>query len=362
MLNTIAIAILLTSSSCKNAPQEQSTENLHTSEKVEVLESSRTDDTILSTYPETEVKQEVRDEVKESKEVKNEVEEVTQEMDKVIEEKTEVIVEDATVNHNPVQEEIKKEEEIIVEEAEKIEDSSEEAVDKVEEVKKEEVIEEKPALPVAMDHSSFDQLLRTYVSSSGVVNYSGLKGKEATLDAYLVKLGENVPSSSEARNARLAYWINAYNAYTIKLILKNLPLKSITDLHGGKPWDKKWIELGGKTYSLNQIEHEIIRPRFKDPRIHFAVNCAATSCPPIPNKAFTSANLNSLLNQRTKAFINNTAYNKVSGASASLSKIFDWYGEDFGDLITYINKYSKVKVAAGSEVKFLEYDWALNGK
>ena len=86
---------------------------------------------------------------------------------------------------------------------------------------------------------------------------------------------------------KMAYWINVYNAFTIKMIVDNYPVSSITKLHGGKPWDVKWIELGEKKYSLNEIEHNILRPQFKDARIHFAVNCAAQSCPPILNKAWT---------------------------------------------------------------------------
>ena len=212
----------------------------------------------------------------------------------------------------------------------------------------------------APDHGVFDALLKQYVNSRGDVNYAGLKKEEGKLDAYLGTLANATPARDWSRNEALAYWINAYNAYTLKLLLKNYPVKSITDLHGGKPWDVKWIELGGKTYSLNNIEHDIIRPRYKEPRIHFAVNCAAASCPPLPNKAFTPSNLNSLLESRTRSFIRNDNYNTITDGKVAVSKIFEWYGEDFGDLREYLNKYAETTIPAGTDITFRDYDWALN--
>ncbi len=222
-----------------------------------------------------------------------------------------------------------------------------------------EILEEVIAKP---DHTAFNALLSKYVSSTGKVNYDGIKSSIASLDAYLADLESNPVASDWSRNEKLAYWINAYNAYTIKLILNNYPVSSITKIAGGKPWDKKWINIGGKTYSLNNIENDIIRPQFNEPRIHFAVNCAALSCPPLANKAFTAGNLNSLLEKQTKAFINNSKYNTITGGSVSVSKIFDWYGKDFGDLKAFLNKYSSSKIAAATEVGFSDYDWALNNK
>lgn len=219
------------------------------------------------------------------------------------------------------------------------------------------VVEEKP---VVVDHSALDALLRQYVSSSGKVNYKGLKSSQAKLDAYLKTLEQNPPQNSWSRNEKLAYWINAYNAYTLKLIVDNYPTSSITNLKGGKPWDVKWINIGGKSYSLNNIENDIIRPRFKEPRIHFAVNCAAKSCPPLLNRAWTASNLNSNFEKQTKNFINNSKYNSISTNSVKVSKIFDWYGVDFGNLIDYLNKYSDTKIDAGAKVEFMEYDWQLN--
>lgn len=213
---------------------------------------------------------------------------------------------------------------------------------------------------VAGLHDSFDALLKKYVSSTGKVNYSGLKKEEGKLDSYLNKLENTTLEKNWSRNKKLAFWINAYNAYTIKLILKNYPVKSIMDLHNGKPWDVKWIKLDQRTLSLNNIENDIIRPKFNEPRIHFAVNCAAKSCPPLLNKAWTSSNLNTNFERQTKAFINNSSYNTISSNSVEVSKIFDWYGKDFGDLRTYLNKYSNTKISSGISINFKSYNWDLN--
>lgn len=214
---------------------------------------------------------------------------------------------------------------------------------------------------VEFGHDAFDVLLKKVVSSNGVVDYSLLKGSSRGLNAYCKLLEENPPTEMWSRSENLAYWLNAYNAFTLKLIIDNYPVKSITDLDGGKPWDKKWINLDSKTLSLNDIENVIIRPRFKDARIHFAVNCAAKSCPPLANYAFTGKNVNTKMDALTKSFINSSA-NEISADKIVVSKIFDWYGEDFNDLITFINKYSSVNVNPGAKISFMDYDWTLNGK
>lgn len=222
--------------------------------------------------------------------------------------------------------------------------------------------EEVEIITVKPDHSALNGLLSKYVDSKGNVDYAGLKTMESQLDAYLADLSANSVASSWSRSEKLAYWINAYNAFTLKLIIKNYPLSSITKLHGGKPWDEKWIKIGDKTYSLNQIENEIIRPEFNEPRIHFAVNCAAKSCPPLANKAFTAGNLDALLESQTRAFISNSGFNQIASDKVKVSKIFDWYGKDFGNLIGFLNKYSATKISESAKVEFSEYDWALNKK
>ncbi len=221
-------------------------------------------------------------------------------------------------------------------------------------------VEATPTKPSSPSHSDWDQFLRKQVSPSGKVNYRAIVADQGALDAYLEKLASNPLQDHWTRNEKMAYWINAYNAFTIKLIVDNYPLKSITSLDGGKPWDRKWIVLGDKTYSLNQIENDILRPQFKEPGIHFAVNCAAMSCPPLLNRAWTADNLTANFKKQAIAFINNPAYNQLSTKAVKLSKIFDWYKADFGDLIAYLNRYADNEIKADAKVSFLEYDWELN--
>ncbi len=215
------------------------------------------------------------------------------------------------------------------------------------------------AHPANVSHQLFNDLLQKYVSNEGKVNYKGLKNDKTALNAYITTLAKQIPDNTWNKNAALAYWINAYNAFTLKLIVDNYPVKSITNLGGGKPWDVKNIELAGKKYSLNNIENDIIRPTYKDARIHFAVNCAAVSCPPLSNAAFTEENINDLLNTRTKNFINSPA-NTITASKIKISKIFDWYKADFGDVTVFINKYSTIKAKDNSSIEYNEYNWNLN--
>lgn len=207
-------------------------------------------------------------------------------------------------------------------------------------------------------HEPFDALLIQHVSTTGKVNYQRFKNDVATLDTYLKALSE-VEVSALNRKEQLAFWINAYNAFTIKKVIQNYPIKSITDLDGGKPWDTKWIKLNDQTLSLNDIENVIIRPTFKEPRIHFAVNCAAISCPPLMNKAWTAANMERSFEKQTRAFIN-SGENALSSDKLELSKIFEWYGEDFGDLVSFLQKYTTKTLSATAAKSFKDYNWGLN--
>jgi hypothetical protein len=234
----------------------------------------------------------------------------------------------------------------------------------VNEVIENEIKEEVPPLDLIVEldlHKEWDTMLKKYVSSDGIVKYSEWKRSENQLDKYLTKLSENEPKNSWTKDEELAYWINVYNAFTVKLILKNYPVISITDLHNGKPWDVKWIAIGSNKYSLNNIENDIIRPKFKEPRIHFAVNCAAISCPPLANTAFTAKNLNSLLDKQTRSFINSNA-NSLTATKIEISKIFDWYAIDFDNIISYLNKYTQVKILPTAKMNYKYYNWKLNGK
>ncbi|BDS12876.1 DUF547 domain-containing protein [Aureispira anguillae] len=216
---------------------------------------------------------------------------------------------------------------------------------------------------IELSHDGFDQLLRKYVNSSGGVNYSGFQKEKATLAAYLDLLKKNAPQSSWSKNKEIAYWINLYNAFTIYAIVEKYPVSSIMDLEGGKVWDKKKIVIGGKSLTLNDIEKEKLLKRFKEPRVHFAVNCAAASCPPLLNKAWTEDNVQRYLAKQTKAFINNAKYNSISAKSLEISQIFNWYAGDFGGsdkVVAYFQKYSEIEINGNAKVKFKTYDWKLN--
>ncbi len=229
----------------------------------------------------------------------------------------------------------------------------------------EEVVPEAPA-PVnatsdVPDHGLWNDLLTTHVSATGRVDYRALKAAEGRVDEYLATLKQYPPKPSWSRNETMAYWINAYNAFTVRLILKNYPTTSIKRIDGGNPWDTKWIALAGGTYSLNQIENDILRRQYGDARIHFAVNCAALSCPPLHNRAFTAKNLNTTLAQLTRKFINNKAFNQLGEREVRVSPIFDWYKSDFGNLIGFLAQYTDAPIAEDANIQYNEYDWGLNG-
>ena len=233
----------------------------------------------------------------------------------------------------------------------------------IQDKKEEAVIEEEiSASDVILieSHEKFDELLRKYVNPSGSVDYKGFKREVSKLNDYIGQLESSPPQSTWSREKQMAYWINAYNALTIQMIVKNYPVTSITKLHNGKPWDVGVISIDGAKKSLNDIEHKILRPVYGDARIHFAVNCAAKSCPKIHNEAWTEENLEANLNKLTRSFLNNREANELSPSSLKLSKIFEWYREDFQNLPEFISKHSDIKVKPNAKISFKEYDWALN--
>jgi hypothetical protein len=217
-----------------------------------------------------------------------------------------------------------------------------------------------------VSHAKWDALLKNNVSKSGTVNYKGFKTDQAKLTAYLLDLESNVPSASWSKNETMAYWINAYNAYTVQLMVKNYPLKSIMDLkyNGKSAWDYKWIKIGTETLSLNDIEHVKLRKKYKDARIHFAVNCASFSCPVLLNSAYTATKLEAQLEAQAILFINDPKRNQISASSAKVSQLFEWYQDDFTTggktVIDYLNKYSKTKIKAGTNISYMNYNWNLN--
>ena len=220
----------------------------------------------------------------------------------------------------------------------------------------------KTAVVAQPDFKSWDTFLKKYVSVSGDVDYKSIKANKKELEAITKAFSETSVLTSWSKNDQLAFWINAYNVFTIDLVVNHHPIKSIQNLDGGKTWDVKRIAIGDKKYSLNNIENDIIRPQFKDARIHFAVNCAAKSCPPILNSAFFGKTLDEQLDAVTKKFISNTKYQNITPGKMTLSKIFDWYKVDFGDIFTFINKYNAIKVNKNTAIVYKDYDWSLNDK
>jgi hypothetical protein len=207
-----------------------------------------------------------------------------------------------------------------------------------------------------------DRLFQKVVDAYGSVDYRYLKKNPVLLKNAIDELKNLQPSKTWKSEDQLAYWINVYNIFTIDLIVQNYPLKSIQDLDGGKPWDIKRIALHGKVYSLNEIENEIIRPQFKDARIHFALNCAARSCPPLHNKAYTGAQINTQLDQKARAFLQDSKHTIVKSDTLFISKIFDWYKEDFGDILKFINQYRKSPLKPNTKISYQEYDWSINDR
>jgi hypothetical protein len=222
-----------------------------------------------------------------------------------------------------------------------------------------------------VDHSLFGQLLEKYVKD-GRVSYAGFKSDSAQLDQYL-NLLKAVDIKSLSRDEQFAFYVNAYNAWTIKLILTKYPgissIKSLGVFNTG-PWKKKVVQLKGKPVSLDHIEHEILRPVFKDPRVHFAINCAAKSCPPLRSEPFTGDKLDQELEDATRSFINDPKSYRLEGRNLYVSRIFKWFSEDFNDgalafFLQYADGELKRDLVTRKEeitVKYLDYDWSLNGE
>jgi len=222
----------------------------------------------------------------------------------------------------------------------------------------------------AVGHQIFGDLLKKHVKNS-VVDYAGFKTDETKLDTYLKEL-ENTRSNTLDRNEQFAFYINAYNAWTIKLILSGYPgIDSIKDLGSvlKSPWKKKIVRIDGDIVTLDHIEHKILRPRYKDPRVHFAINCASKSCPPLISEPYYGAVLEQQLDAVVKAFLNDTKRNRLEGNTLYASRIFKWFKDDFNkDIIGFFLKYSegslRKDLAANRDkikIKYLYYDWTLNG-
>ncbi len=235
----------------------------------------------------------------------------------------------------------------------------------------------------AQEHQVFTELLSDHVVS-GEVNYSAVCQDER-LGQYTNQLATQDPVNISDRDTRLAFWINAYNAYTLKLICDHYPLKSIQQLHKGgfvigsvlgqTAWDRRIAKINGELLSLGHIEHKIIRKEFDDARIHFAIVCAAKSCPPLRSEAYEGARLDEQLNEQGKIFLANKGLNNfdVTAKTANLSPIFSWFKQDFGSRPARVLEYllpfmpseaaDAVRQDLGNwRIRYTPYDWDLNDR
>lgn len=229
-----------------------------------------------------------------------------------------------------------------------------------------------------IDHSQWQAFLDRYLVSddpSGInlLRYKKAKQDQAeeSLTQYINRL-QSTKITQYNRAQQKAFWINLYNSATVRLILKNYPVDSITDIKFGffsfGPWDETLLTVEGQKLSLNDIEHGILRPIWNDPRIHYAVNCASMGCPNLAAKAYTAENSESLLEQGAKDYINHPRGFKWDGDDLVLSKIYKWYGVDFGGNEKAILNYLKPYLSQGDQQRLVQfkgdidydYDWALN--
>jgi hypothetical protein len=216
----------------------------------------------------------------------------------------------------------------------------------------------------------------------GKVDYPNLC-RDVRLDQYLASLSAQDPELKTDKPEQLAFWINAYNAFTLKLICDNYPLKSISELHAGglivgsvlgrTAWDRKFITIHGKLYSLGDIEHKILRPKFKEPRIHFAIVCAARGCPPLRSEAYEPQFIDTQLDNQAKKFLNQMRKNAfdLKTRTAYISPIFSWFKNDFGGQSAAVLKFLAPflpadiredieKNSAAWKIRYTNYDWSLN--
>ena len=229
-----------------------------------------------------------------------------------------------------------------------------------------------------IDHSLWQQILSRYVvaGEDGInwLDYRTLLAKDRSkLESYLNQLTGLHPTDY-TQDEQLAYWINLYNALTVKVILDHYPTKSILDidispgLFNFGPWDKKLIIVNGVPLSLNDIEHRILRPIWNSPLIHYAVNCASIGCPNLNKTAYDRENVHRMLELAAISYINHPRGVNATDRHIEVSKIFKWYESDFGrndrEVLDHILKYAsadlKEKIGARNKINKYGYDWDLN--
>ncbi len=233
-----------------------------------------------------------------------------------------------------------------------------------------------PNASLSVDHSSWDKLLKQQISTDAsglnLFDYAGFdESQSKQLNQYIAAL-EDTPVNQLTKAQQIAYWINLYNAVTVQTIVNHYPVKSIKNIKFGLfsfgPWDEELVEVGDAELSLNDIEHKILRPIFKDNRIHYAVNCASIGCPNLQTDAFTATNAEALLQQAAKQFVNHPRGVEVKDDELILSSIYDWYAEDFGqneeEVIEHLKQYAhtdlQLQLAELEEIDDYQYNWNLN--
>lgn len=229
-------------------------------------------------------------------------------------------------------------------------------------------------------HKTFGDLLKQYVRN-GRVDYNGFKTQRKQLDLYLCRLARTDVNKILTHRARFAFWINAYNAITIRAVLDRLPAGE-AEQKTFSVADKKWnfwkgsaYEVSGKWLSLDDIEHKILRPQFKDPRLHFAIVCASKGCPDLANKAYTSVNVYRLMDSNTRQYMaSRRGFRKGEGNTIHLSQLFNWFAGDFaqkpyGHRLLFVAKFIPKehqefvqKNHATLQIKWLDYSWKLNAQ
>lgn len=226
-----------------------------------------------------------------------------------------------------------------------------------------------------INHAIWDDLLVRYVKASqdGInrLDYAGLKANDAAaLKHYLASM-QAIEITQYPRDEQFAYWVNLYNAATVDVIISNYPVDSIRNIGplGLGPWRDKIVTVNGKDLSLDDIEHGILRPIWKDVRIHYAVNCASIGCPNLAARAYTGARLDAMLDAAARAYVNHPrGFTRVDGRLIA-SSIYDWYGDDWGnqaDILDHARRFADRETLAmlGDEpaIDGFDYDWSLNAQ
>lgn len=210
-----------------------------------------------------------------------------------------------------------------------------------------------------IDHTLWDQLLLLNVSEDGTVDYQGFIRDKFLFNKYFESLAMQHPEKETNKEEKLAYWVNLYNAIVLKMIIDNYPVTSINDIK--KPWKQKQITINNKAYSLDDIEHTVLR-KMNEPRVHFLLNCASKSSPKLWNMAYTGRNISTALETHTKQFINDPTKNNIKKDEIVISEVFEWYKDDFnnGDVLAFIKAHSNINIQKKPKKRYKKYDWSLN--